>query len=566
MDYSEGPQLSADAKTIVYVSDRAESGNRDIWVQSLPDGIPKRITTDPATDEDPSISPDGRLVAFESSRTPRGIYLADVEHGGEKLIAADGRGATFSPDGRSLLYSTGDEYRVEPSGKLYLYDLETGKSVQLASDMKDARNAVWNSDGDHILFVGCASLVRPYPSCKDWWITTREGARPRPTGALPALLSQKIRPIVYFGGWHGNSLLFSAERAGSFGLWELKIDPDKGTVSGPPKEPISSDHRNFIISSSLVGKTLAISQLNPDVHVWRIEHAANPEGATATKVTDDPDYDYDPGISRNGRWLVFVRGYSDARKIYLQDTQSGINGPLPFRHSSKAWPIIDDAGTKIAYEAAEGNASGIWIGSLDGRDRKLCTDCRNPTGWFGQEDAVLHGNSALSEVSMTPTAGGPTRTILKMPGGTVQDAVWSPESRFLLFTVLKPGSDGQIYTARFLPGEDAPSSHWVPITAETSPSRTPRWSGDGKTIFYLSKADGFWCVWGQHFDPVLGRTIGSPFTVRHFHDFKFSPDGLSAETFNIAVTGDSLYLNVLQTRGTIWLGELSRKSLFSFSP
>jgi len=168
-------------------------------------------------------------------------------------------------------------------------------------------------------------------------------------------------------------------------------------------------------------------------------------------------------------------------------------------------------------------------------------------------------------VSLTPTAGGPTRTILRVPDGTVQDAVWSPESRFLLFTVLKPGSDGQIYAARFLPGEDAPDGHWIAITRETYSSRTPRWSGDGKTIFYLSKVDGFWCIWGQHFDPVMGRAVGSPFAVYHFHDFKFSPDGLSAEHFNIAAAGDSLYLNVLQTRGTIWLGKLSRKSLFSSS-
>jgi len=376
MDYSEDPDLSIDGKMITYVSDRAESGNRDIWVQRLPDGIPKRVTTDPATDEDPSISPDGHLVAFESSRSRPGIYLADVDHGGEKLIAAGGHGAKFSPDGHSLLYSTGDEYRVGPNGRLFLFDVDTGKSVQLASGMADARVSVWNSDGRHILFAGCANLNRPYPACKDWWITTPDGATPHPTGALPMLLAQRIKPIVYFGGWHGNSLIFSAERDGSFGLWELKIDPVKGTVSGPPQEPISTDNRNYIISSSLAENLLAICQLNPAVHVWRIEHAANPKRATATKVTGmAAGWSSFAGtqirerfifkISRPGQVEFFPSAI--LRKHGQSSTTQG--PPSPTRHRKAMFP---PSGSEVPMGTSESSVAIAEI-RLDGSaSRKRC--------------------------------------------------------------------------------------------------------------------------------------------------------------------------------------------------
>jgi serine/threonine protein kinase len=564
-NFSEDPKLSSDGKTVAYVSDRAEAGNLDVWIQRLPDGAPKRITTDPAIDDSPSVSPDGRLVAFDSSRNPAGIYLADEDGRGERLLVLGGREPAFSPGGRFVLYWTGDEYGLHPTGKLFLFDLNTRRSIQLASGMADARTPVWNSDGRHILFAGCANTKRPFPACKDWWVTSTDGEMPRATGATEVLVSQGLRPSVYFGGWQGDAVVFSAVHNSSIGLWEIEVNAAKAKVHGVAKQLISGDNRDFIISSSLVGNSLAIAQWNPAVHVWRIDHAGGPEEAKATKITNDPEFDMSPSVSHNGRWLIFARGYSNDREILVEDTSTGMEHSLHFDEPSKFAPIIDDAGTTIAYEASENGVPGVWVATLGGMHKKLCRDCRNPTGWLGDAKAILYGNSALTEVKVQDIAGGKEHTILSAPGGAVQDAVWSPESRFILFTVLRPNSNGQVFTARFSPGSNAPDNHWVEITGASDFSRKPRWSGDGKTIYYLSKRDGHWCIWGQHFDPVLGRAIGKAFPVQHFHDQKFTPAAINASGLNLSGAGDSLFLNVLETGGTIWLGKLARTSFFSQS-
>jgi len=64
---------------------------------------------------------------------------------------------------------------------------------------------------------------------------------------------------------------------------------------------------------------------------------------------------------------------------------------------------------------------------------------------------------------------------------------------------------------------------------------------------------------------VIGRATGDAFPVQHFHDQKSTPAAINADGLNLSGTGDSLYLNVLETGGTIWLGKLDKTSLFSQS-
>src|SRR6266550_2027550 len=57
---------------------------------------------------------------------------------------------------------------------------------------------------------------------------------------------------------------------------------------------------------------------------------------------------------------------------------------------------------------------------------------------------------------------------------------------------------------------------WTRITDGKHWDDKPRWSPDGKTIYFVSGRGGFFNVWGIHFDPAGGKPIGEPFQVSTF--------------------------------------------------
>ncbi len=563
MDFSVSPRLSANGKTITYVSDRAEPGKEDVWVQQLPDGTPRRVTTVPALEQTPSISPDGRTVVFESSRIQQpGIYRTELDGAGEKLLIPGGHDPLFSPVDRSFLYWMGAGYWMRAGSKIFRYDLNTGQSTQLAPGMKNAAKPIWNSDGRHVLFLGCDDPKRPMSACRDWWVTSIDGDTPRNTGVSQLLKAQQLRPSVYLGGWQGDTVVFSALRGSYLGLWSLRIDPETGKVHGLPKQLFAGDRRDFILSSSLVGDSIAFCQMNPAIHIWKIDHATDPEKAHAYKITQDPEFDMAPNVSPNGRWLVFARGYGDDRNLYLWDTLSGSERLIVSQGTAKVAPVTNDAGTAVAYEASDGGTTGVFLAGLDGIPHRLCTECRNPTGWGPDGESLLYANSAISEVRMMQTSGADARTILSVPDGSVRDAVWSARSNYVVFTVSRPDAPGQVFAAHFPPGATKPDDQWLEITDKSAFSRKPVWSGDGKMIFYLSLRDGFWCIWGQHFDPREGQLVGQPIPIFHYHGLKLSPTEIPVESFDLSTAGDSLYLNLAETGGTIWVGKLAHRFPF----
>ena len=112
-DYSgdAAPSLSRDGRYVAFHLVR--DGNPDIWWLELPRGGPSRLTTDPAADYSPKWSPDGRRVVFASTRS--GVYdlyqqSTTNPEGAEVLLATpQNKSPTdWSRDGRFILFRNVD--------------------------------------------------------------------------------------------------------------------------------------------------------------------------------------------------------------------------------------------------------------------------------------------------------------------------------------------------------------------------------------------------------------------------------------------------------------------------
>jgi eukaryotic-like serine/threonine-protein kinase len=559
MDLSTSPSISRDGKIIAYASDRSGSGSSDIWVQHLPDGAPTRVTSDSAGADDPSLSPDGRIVVYTARRDRAGIYISNVDGGGEKLLVPGGRSPRFSPNGHFVLYWTGDDNQSMPSGRIYVIDPAGGTPVQLAVEFADARDAIWNSDGRHILFKGCPTSSS-VPACWDWWVTTIDGETPRDTKVLAMLAERKMVPMGEFGGWYGNTVLFNAARGREVHLWEVVVSPLSAVVTGEPRELTPGDAREEVISSSLANdNVLALTDLSSAIHVWRIDHVTAPEHTKAYRVTGDADMDLDPYISNDGRWLTFARGLSADRDLWVRDTLSGKETVFPAAGSDKFSPVIDETGSTLAYETWEGGVPSVILARIGGgQPARICVGCRTPTGWFNGKTGLLLSDASNTQVEMFRLDTGHFQSVLNKQGAFVTGATWSPANHYVLFSVSADHQNGQIFAARFAPGASLPDPHWIAITNPTESAQIPRWSGDGKTVYYLSNRDNSLCVWGRHFDSSIGRPVGAPFAVQHFHNQRFSLSGITSHSFNLSAARDSVYLNVAEMSGTIWIGKLDR--------
>ena len=562
-DLSLRPSLSRDGRFVAYSSDRAETGKMDIWVQQLPSGFPVRITNDPAPDEDASIAPDGSAVVFRSERDGGGIYLAKVPAGGERLLVPNGRNPRFSPDGKSIVYWVGDRDDTVPSGRIFLLSLSDGLSTRLAPDFVDARFPVWSTSGRFILFAGCRAADVPVPWCTEWWATSRDQTTVQNTGALAFLRTEQIQPLDV-GGWYRDKILFSGRRGATTSLWELPVLEANLKVSGKPQQLTSGDAREVDPTLADEG-TIAFEHFTGALHVWRIDHASNSKTLSTTKITQDAAVDISPSVSTNGRWLVFSRGFGGRRDLWVKETQTATESLFFSSDVDKLWPIIDDSGETIAFE--ERGASGPSVSSLmRGKPAKtLCTACSNPSGWFDGGRAVFYRSGMPSKIKMAIRETGEQKSILEADGMSLADASWSPENQYLLFTASKDGTTEQVFAVRFPKSTQTVSGKWIPITSPSEFSARPRWSGDGKTIYYISTRDGFSCIWGQHFDLASETAEAKPFAVLHYHNPRFSPASVVARSFNLSVTDDSIYLNVGETNSSIWTGVLRQREHFPFS-
>ena len=92
------PSISRDGRIVAFASDRAGPGNLDIWVKQIGGGDPIRLSQHLADEHEPALSPSGTMVAYRSEREPPGIYVQPTLGGEERLVALDGHMPRFSPD------------------------------------------------------------------------------------------------------------------------------------------------------------------------------------------------------------------------------------------------------------------------------------------------------------------------------------------------------------------------------------------------------------------------------------------------------------------------------------
>jgi serine/threonine-protein kinase len=99
-----------DGRRLVIRQNDSATG-RDLWLVSLPDRNAVPLVVTKFSEQDPKVSPDGRLLAYVANGTGRAeVYVRTLPDSGGTWLVSDGGGTEplWAPDGRRLYYRSGD--------------------------------------------------------------------------------------------------------------------------------------------------------------------------------------------------------------------------------------------------------------------------------------------------------------------------------------------------------------------------------------------------------------------------------------------------------------------------
>ena len=169
------PAVSADGRYTVYATNYpmvAEDTNRllDVYVFDRFTGKPRWISSAALGGSQPSISADGRYVAYMSNDLTsftQGIFVYDRSTAKTSMISTDNNTPTrpyLSADGRFVVWiGWQSRYCNGENGGIHLHDRLKNTTIcaSIAADGDSGNNASWNpslsQDGRYLLFVSCAS-------------------------------------------------------------------------------------------------------------------------------------------------------------------------------------------------------------------------------------------------------------------------------------------------------------------------------------------------------------------------------------------------------------------------
>jgi hypothetical protein len=126
------------------------------------------------------------------------------------------------------------------------------------------------------------------------------------------------------------------------------------------------------------------------------------------------------------------------------------------------------------------------------------------------------------------------------------EASVSPDDRWVAFTVERGGT-AMLYTAPLGTTPGRPAT-WNLIAQERDALVTPKWSPNGKLLYFGSKRDGYPCIWAQRI-AAKGKPVGAPIAVYHSHE---SSGMKHWGTTLYSLTPDQLYMTTIELKGNIW--------------
>jgi serine/threonine protein kinase len=511
------------------------------WARSEPAAVPvTRYLTYSGSDSSPAAAPDGKTVAFSSSRDgQRRIWLKQLATGSEvPVTAGDDDYPRFSPDGSEILFARNEQGRIslqrvsslggEPrrviEDALYGDFSPDGRRIAFLRQFADATGmttlvATGGLDGSGVRELARlegGAFVHPRWSADGRTLAVSETSLQLGEPTVIALIdahSGNVRTLpspgnlgIWPGGlaWGGPDEILCSQP-------ESIVGPQTGIGSRVVALNVASRRMRPLLSSAVT--TLMIDVLSPGSLVLEAralrqslrEVALDPAAAPRERwLTRGNAADRQPVYSADGEWVVFSSNRSGNLDLWAVSRGSGAVRRLTDDAAQDSDPGFTPAGGLLWSSNRSGHFE-IWIAEGDGSGARQLTrdgvDAENPVATPDGRWILYASANPRSRGIMKIRPDGGEATLL-IPGNMILPEV-SPDGRYLALVADQGSERAALRVARIADGEPVPFEIRLPawIPGGSIDQGRCRWLPSGRGLAFIARNEGGYAVFVQEFAP-----------------------------------------------------------------
>jgi Tol biopolymer transport system component/DNA-binding winged helix-turn-helix (wHTH) protein len=566
-----GATWSPDGRYIAYSADRG--GKFDILVQQVSGGNPIQITKGSGQNWQPDWSPDGKYITYRSEAGDGGLFIVPALGGAglERKVSSFGYYPRWSPDSTQILFQSMDLGGMNVN-RFFIVGLDGTAPREVLKELGPVGvSAAWHPDGKRI----SAWVQERLASIPTFWTVPVEGGIPVRTEMRSEVGADtedapgwaEWRQDFKFC-WHpsGRAIFFERTFQGARNLWRMTIDPATLRATGLERLTTGSGTDNQL-SLSNDGKKLAFTGASEQVRTWLFPFDAKNARVTGPgqPITSAGIESLAPDLSPDGNKLAF----STVRTNHWEHWTKNLSDNEQISVATdgiylRTFPVWSHDGTRLAYSRQDlaTHRTQLVEWSVADRSEHSVTGMSTKSfiracDWSSDGKALLvsqvSGKNALNELWEVSLAERPEESTERPIAFSRTEDIYqcrlSPDEHWIVFEGVRNSANGSESALYAVPRT---GGNWIRLTDGKYWDDKPRWSPDGRTIYFMSGRGGFYGVWAVHFDPLRGRGLGVPFLVKAFDDPSFIIPR-NTVIVEISVSQNSLVVPLQQVSGGIWL-------------
>jgi tricorn protease len=483
LGYYREPTLHGD--TVVFVS------QGDLWTVPRAGGAAVRLTTHPAAESSPKLSPDGLRVAFAASyEGPTETYVMPLAGGPPTRLSWVGVGASpvgWTPEGDVVVATRATSDL--PSTRLAIVDPATAAWTPIP--LAEAAQATWSPDGALIFtrLSAQGSHTKRYQggTAQDIW--RWDGGDAEAVELTGDWAGTSREPL-----WWDGRVLFVSDRDGTMNLWSMKPD-------GTDLKQLTK-HAGFDVSSPSVSDGHVVYRVGADL--WDLDLQTGKTAAIPVTIGGDADLVRERWITNPWSWVTSAHVSANGDAVVLTARGQAFVVPYPqgrLVDLDRPGVRLRDARftdpTHLVALSDESHEVELWSFAANGvGDPKQLTTDGTILRWTtapSPDGRYIAHNDKNMKLWLTDTKAGTTVLIDTSDVADFADLSWSADSRWLAYTRVASNLKAQVRLY------DTADGTAVDASTDRYDTYSPVFSPDGHWLYAISD---------RHFETVVESPWG----------------------------------------------------------